>query len=61
MLLKDAKIGDVCIIEHINLPFQMERRLEALGMTKETPVSVVNRKQGNTHNKAKGYPLCARL
>ena len=44
MLLKDAKIGDVCIIEHINLPFQMERRLEALGMTKETPVSVVNRK-----------------
>lgn len=44
MLLKDAKIGDVCIIEHINLPFQMKRRLEALGMTKETPVSVVNRK-----------------
>lgn len=44
MLLKDAKIGDVCIVEQINLPFQMERRLEALGMTKETPVSVVNRK-----------------
>ena len=30
MLLKDAKIGDVCIVERIHLPFQMERRLEAL-------------------------------
>ena len=44
MLLKDAKIGDVCIVERISLPFQMERRLEALGMTKDTPVSVINRK-----------------
>lgn len=44
MLLKDAGIGDVCIIEQIRLPFQMERRLEALGMTKDTPVSVINRK-----------------
>lgn len=44
MLLKDAKIGDTCIIKQIHLPFQMERRLEALGMTKNTPVSVVNRK-----------------
>ena len=42
MLLKDAQIGDICIVENINLPFQMERRLEALGMTKETPVSVIN-------------------
>ena len=44
MLLKDAKIVDVCIVERISLPFQMERRLEALGMTKDTPVSVINRK-----------------
>ena len=44
MLLKDAKIGDVCIVERISLPFQMERRLEALGMTKDPPVSVINRK-----------------
>ncbi len=44
MLLKDAKIGDVCIVERISLPFQMERRLEALGMTKDTSVSVINRK-----------------
>ena len=44
MLLKDAEIGDTCIVEKIHLPFQMERRLEALGMTKDTPVSVINRK-----------------
>lgn len=44
MLLKDAKIGNTCIVEQIHLPFQLERRLEALGMTKETPISVLNRK-----------------
>ena len=48
MLLKDAKIGDVCIVERISLPFQMERRLEALGMTKDTPVSVINREGRGT-------------
>lgn len=44
MLLKDAQIGQTCMVEEIRLPFQMERRLEALGMTRQTPVSVVNRK-----------------
>lgn len=44
MLLKDARIGDTYIVEQIHLPFQLERRLEALGMTKETPISVLNRK-----------------
>lgn len=44
MLLKDAKIGQTCIVEQIRLPFGMERRLEALGMTHGTPVSVLNRK-----------------
>ncbi|HIV85905.1 MAG TPA: ferrous iron transport protein A [Candidatus Monoglobus merdigallinarum] len=44
MLLKDVKIGETCIVERIHLPFRTERRLEALGMTKETPVSVLNRK-----------------
>ncbi len=44
MLLKDAAVGDTCIVQEIRLPFQMERRLEALGMTKNTPVFVVNRK-----------------
>ena len=44
MLLKDVKKGETCIVEKVSLPAQMKRRLEALGMTKETPVTVVNRK-----------------
>ena len=30
MLLKDALIGQTCVVEKMNLPFQLERRLEAL-------------------------------
>ena len=44
MYFKDAQIGRTYIVEKIGLPFQLERRLEALGMTNETPVSVLNRK-----------------
>ncbi len=44
MLLKDAEAGQECVVEAIDLPFQMERRLEALGMTRQTRVSVINRK-----------------
>ena len=44
MLLKDAKIGQTCVVENISLPPQMERRLEALGMTKQTPLTILNRK-----------------
>lgn len=44
MLLKDIGKGESCIIEKINLPFQMEQRLQALGMTKDTAISVLNRK-----------------
>ncbi len=44
MLLKDVNTGQSCIIENINLPFQMEQRLQALGMTKDTTISVLNRK-----------------
>ncbi len=44
MLLKDAQIGHTYVVENIHLPFQLERRLEALGMTRETPVSILNRK-----------------
>ena len=46
MLLKDVEIGQSCIVEKIDLPFQMERRLQALGMTRQTEISVVNRKGG---------------
>ena len=44
MYLKDAQIGRTYIVESIHLPFQMERRLEALGMTRQTHISVLNRK-----------------
>ena len=44
MMLKDVNKGQTCIVTKVSLPDQMERRLEALGMTKETPVTVVNRK-----------------
>lgn len=44
MLLKDVQAGQKCIVENMNLPFQMERRLEALGMTRHTPLSILNRK-----------------
>ena len=44
MLLKDIAAGQACIVEEIDLPFQMERRLEALGMTRQTRISVINRK-----------------
>ena len=44
MLLKDALIGRTYTVESIHLPFQLERRLEALGMTRQTAVSVLNRK-----------------
>lgn len=44
MLLKDVDTGQSCIVERIDLPFQMERRLQALGMTRQTEISVVNRK-----------------
>lgn len=44
MLLKDVNTGQNCIIENIDLPFQMEQRLQTLGMTKDTTISVLNRK-----------------
>ena len=44
MYLKDAQVGHSYVVEKIDLPFQLERRLEALGMTRQTPVSILNRK-----------------
>lgn len=44
MLLKDAQIGRIYTVESVSLPFELERRLEALGMTLKTSISVLNRK-----------------
>ncbi len=44
MLLSEAVMGESYIVEKIHLPFETERRLEALGMTDRTRISVLNRK-----------------
>ena len=31
MLLKEIQVGRRCVVERIELPFQIQRRLEALG------------------------------
>ena len=41
MILKDAQIGRTYTVKTVHLPFQLERRLEALGMTRRTSISVV--------------------
>lgn len=48
MLLKDAAVGQTCVVQSMNLPEQMEHRLEALGMTRRAPVLVLNRKGRGT-------------
>lgn len=42
MLLSDGKIGSSYAVNDIKLPIQIEKRIEALGMTRGTPVSVLN-------------------
>ena len=44
MLLSDAVMGESYIVEKMHLPFETERRLEALGMTDRTRISVLGRK-----------------
>ncbi len=44
MLLSDAVMGESYIVKKIHLPFETERRLEALGMTDRTRISVLGRK-----------------
>lgn len=44
LILKDAQIGCTYVVEALHLPFELERRLEALGMTHGAKVTVLNRK-----------------
>ena len=48
MLLKDLQIGESAVVTKIELPFQIERRLQALGMTLGTRVSVLGNKSRGT-------------
>lgn len=44
MLLNDAKINNSYIVEHISLPRNIEKRLEALGMTQGSIITVIDGK-----------------
>ena len=44
MCLSDVKINESCIVENINLPINIQNRLEALGMTLGSTISVLNSK-----------------
>ena len=44
MVLSDAKVNTTYIFESADLPLQLSKRLEALGMTKDCPIEVLNRK-----------------
>lgn len=44
MYLCDGKIGNEYKVEDIDLPVNIEKRLEALGMTRGTPIAVLNSK-----------------
>ena len=44
MYLCDGKIGNECKVEDIDLPLNIEKRLEALGMTRGTSIAVLNSK-----------------
>ena len=45
MFLSDGKVGNSYSVEDITLPVEIERRLEALGMTTGATVSVLNSKE----------------
>lgn len=44
MYLCDGKIGNEYKVEDIDLPVNIEKRLEALGMTSGTSIAVLNSK-----------------
>ena len=43
MYLCDGKIGNEYKVEDIDLPVNIEKRLEALGMTRGTSIAVLNK------------------
>ena len=44
MFLSEGQKGKKYTVLNMNLPFETQRRLEALGMTSRAPVTVINRK-----------------
>ena len=43
-MLSDGIVGSTYLVSSMHLPEKLQKRLEALGMTVGTPVSVLNRK-----------------
>ena len=48
MTLSKGVVGETYIVEKMDLPDQVEHRLEALGMTLGTRVSILESKDGGT-------------
>lgn len=48
MTLDTGRIGGIYEIQSITLPLQVEKRLEALGMTRGSRISVLNNKSHGT-------------
>ena len=48
MKLRKGQIRSTYIIDAIELPVQTEKRLEALGLTQGTPISILNKKGRGT-------------
>lgn len=59
MYLCDGKIGNEYKVEDIDLPVNIEKRLEALGMTRGTSIAVLNSKsRGCPDCESQGNTLC---
>lgn len=48
MTLDQGKVGMTYLVEELSLPTKMEKRLQALGMTKGTKIAVLNNKNAGT-------------
>ena len=48
MQLYEGEIGKTYIVEDMHMPLETERRMEALGMTRKTSVTVMNKKRRGT-------------
>lgn len=48
MTLTDGKIGKKYIVERVELPLSLEKRMEALGMTKGSEITLLHRKRNGT-------------
>lgn len=48
MVLVNGKIGSTYIVENMTLGIEINRRLQALGVTKGTKINVLNRKKSGS-------------